>query len=63
MLFLEQDNITILPADKRNATVVMDTDKYKQKVTNMLDDMIYQKVKDPTPAAKRRVLKEVRELV
>lgn len=35
------DNITILPADKGNATVVMDTDQYKEKLKNLLEDPVY----------------------
>ena len=61
---LRQDkNIAILPADKGNATVVMDAVEYERKMTNLLEDPIYKRVKrDPTVATERKVLKEVREL-
>ena len=61
---LRQDkNIVVLPADKGNATVVMDSARYEEKVTSLLEDPIYKRVKrDPTAATERKVLKEVREL-
>ena len=59
----EDRNITILPADKGNATVIMDTAKYEKKIEDLLDDPIYKKVKkDPTPATERKVLGVIREL-
>jgi len=44
-------DITILPADKGKATVIMDTDDYELKVKEMLDDKrTYEILKsDPTP--------------
>ena len=33
----QDETITILPADKGNATVVMDTEEYKQKVKSLLE--------------------------
>lgn len=61
---LKQDkNIVILPADKGNATVVMDAAQYEEKVASLLEDTVYEKVKrDPTAATEKKVLKEVREL-
>ena len=42
-------NILILSADKGNATVVMNTDDYDQKIKDLLDPMTYKKLnKDPT---------------
>ena len=59
----KKDNIVFLPADKGNATVVMDCSEYEGKVRTLLGDPVYKKVKsDPTPATERRVLKEVRQL-
>jgi len=54
---LKQENgITILPADKGNATVVLDAEAYEQKVRNLLEDTIYEKVKkDPTQVTEKRV--------
>jgi len=50
-------DITILPADKGNATVIMDTEDYESKVKEMLDDKrTYEVVKsDPTPKYKELV--------
>ena len=59
----EDTNITILPADKGTATVVMDTSQYVEKVNNLLMEPVYEKVKkDPTQATEKRVLKEIREM-
>ena len=42
-------NITILPADKGNAMVVLNTSDYKQKISSLLQDPAYRKLtKDPT---------------
>lgn len=53
---LKQDNhITILPADKGNATVVLDAEAYEQKVWNLLQDTVYEKImKDPTQVTERK---------
>ena len=55
---LRQDRtITILPADKGNATVVMDTEEYERKVKSLLEEAVYKKVKkDPTQATERKVV-------
>jgi hypothetical protein len=48
-------NLTILPADKGNATVVLNTSNYKQKITSLLEDPAYRKLaKDPTNAIERK---------
>ena len=61
--FRQDKNIVVLPADKGNATVVMDSARYEEKVTSLLEDPIYKRFKrDPTAATERKVLKEVREL-
>ena len=61
---LRQDkNIVVLATDNGNAMVVMDSTEYEEKVTSVLGDPIYKRVKrDPTAATERKVLKEVREL-
>jgi hypothetical protein len=42
-------HLTILPADKGNATVILNTSDYKQKIASLLDDSAYMKLtKDPT---------------
>ena len=56
----EAEDITNLPADKGNATVVLDKDQYKKKLMDLLADPVYEKmVTDQTPAIERRILKEV----
>ena len=42
-------DIIILPADKGNATVIMQTEEYKDKIRELLDLRTYRKLKlDPT---------------
>jgi len=42
-------DIIVLPADKGNTTVVMNTSDYKKKMKNLLLDKAYKKlIKDPT---------------
>ena len=54
----KDDKITILPADKGRATVVMDAEMYEVKVKEMLgDERTYQKLKtDPTPKYKKKLV-------
>lgn len=41
----------MLPADKRNATVVMDTEKYNTKTEELLADPVYEVLeRNPLPA-------------
>jgi hypothetical protein len=43
------DSVTILPADKGNATVILSSTVYKSKVRSLLDDHMYKKLLcDPT---------------
>jgi hypothetical protein len=37
-------NLTILPADKGNATVILNTVDYKQKITSLLEDPSYRRL-------------------
>ena len=48
-------DITVLPADKGKATVVLDTKEYEDKITNILNDSKTYEVlkKDPTASIKR----------
>ena len=60
-------NITILPADKGRAVVVMNTSDYKEKAKNILSDTNTYKVlkKDPTSKYKTQLsskLQEIRQL-
>ena len=49
-------NIVILPADKGNATVIMETDDYKEKIRNLLEPTTYKKLeKDPTSKFLRQI--------
>ena len=41
---MKDKRIVVLPADKGNATVVMDTDVYETKMKATLDDSAYSKV-------------------
>jgi len=48
-------NLTILPADKGNATVVLNISDYKQKISSLLQDPAYRKLtKDPTDSIERK---------
>jgi hypothetical protein len=48
-------HLTILPADKGNATVILNTSDYKQKIASPLDDSAYMKLtKDPTDSIERK---------
>jgi hypothetical protein len=47
--------LTILPADKGNATVILNTQDYKQKINTLLEDAAYRKLnKDPTTGTERK---------
>ena len=55
------DSIVILPADKGNATVVMDRSEYEGKLEAMLSNGTYRKQKkDPTPKIEREIGKTMR---
>lgn len=54
-------SIVILPADKGNATVVMDRKEYVEKINGMLEDGTYGRLKkDSTTAVESRVTKVLR---
>ena len=47
--------LTILPADKGNATVILSTTDYKQKIHTLLEDPAYRRLtKDPTESTELR---------
>ena len=55
---LKRDNIIILPADKGNATVVMNKEEYTIKMKSLVSEGTYIKLKkDPTPACERKLTK------
>ena len=59
----EDTDIVILPADKGNATVVMNRTEYAAKMNQMLEDAAYTKLKkDPTIKIETRVGKELKLL-
>ncbi|XP_053392037.1 uncharacterized protein LOC128554747 [Mercenaria mercenaria] len=65
MLDLQKDkSILIMPADKGRSTVVMDKDKYEQKVKDILnDEKTYMKLdKDPTPKYKHNLVDILKKL-
>jgi hypothetical protein len=52
--------LTVLPADKGNATVVLDTADYNQKIGALLEDNAYRKLKkDPTESVDGSTLEEI----
>ena len=47
-------DLTILLADKGNATVILNTADYKQKITSILEDPSYRRLtRDPTDSTER----------
>ena len=59
----EDDSIVILPADKGNATVVLNKEDYEKKVENILDGRDYEVVKtNPTPKLEKKLNDMLREL-
>jgi hypothetical protein len=49
--------LTVLPADKRNAAVVLGTSDCNQKIVALLDDKTYKKLKkDPTDSVERKTV-------
>ena len=54
----DDDSIIILPADKGNATVVMDRLEYSNKLTDLIGNGGYSKIKkDPTLKTERKLSK------
>ena len=53
----KSEDIMILPADKGRATVIMDRDKYNEKILAMLsDEDVYRQLKsDPTASLERKM--------
>jgi hypothetical protein len=50
-------DLTILPADKGNATVVLNTVEYNQKIGTLLEDLAYRRLaKDPTEAVDSKTI-------
>jgi hypothetical protein len=48
-------DLTILPADKGNATVILSTVDYKQKITSLLEEASYKRLaRDPTDSKERK---------
>jgi hypothetical protein len=48
-------DLTILPVDKGNATVILNTADYKQKIASILEDPAYRRLsRDPTDSAERK---------
>ena len=52
----KDDSIVVLPADKGNATVVMNRSSYDEKIEQMLADSTYRKLKkDPTTKVEKEI--------
>ena len=59
----KNDSIVILPADKGNATVVMNKDDYRHKIQELLDENTYKKLKkDPTKKLERTISEKLKSL-
>ena len=60
----KEKSITILPADKGKATVIMETREYQEKIKEMLnDEATYEKLKkDPTKKYKAELIRMVNSL-
>lgn len=55
------EDIVILPADKGNATVVMDREEYVEKMNSMLDNTTYRRIKgDPTTRVESKIKKTLK---
>lgn len=60
----KMEDVVILPADKGNATVLMNKDEYTTKMKDTLDTPTYKELKkDPTAAQEAKIGKVLRELV
>ena len=61
---LEKDkNIVILPADKGNATVVLNKDDYNQKMNDLLKDASYKRLRNnPTTKVEKKVADALKEV-
>ena len=59
------NNIVIIPADKGNATVLLNRQEYQEKLHNIIATGSYKKInKDPTPSTERKLstlLKKVKD--
>ena len=52
----KDQNIKILPADKGNATVIMDKEDYENKINNLISTGNYNKLqKGPTTTVERKI--------
>src|SRR5579859_3284631 len=59
----KDDSIKILPADKGNATVVMDSSEYDQKISDLINTDQYVKIKsDRTACVERNIKKELNKI-
>jgi hypothetical protein len=59
----DNTHLTILPADKGNATVILNTTDYKQKIVSLLEDSAYKKLKkDPTETIERKTSQLLKNL-
>ena len=55
--FKDNFNLTILPADKGNTTVVLNTSDYEQKIPSLQEDSAYRTLtKDPTDSIERKTI-------
>ena len=58
----KDDSIVILPADKGNATVIMDKEEYRSKILGLLEDPTNRKLKrDPTTKIEKRITQSLKD--
>ncbi|XP_046398161.1 uncharacterized protein LOC124164967 [Ischnura elegans] len=56
------EEVTILPADKGNATVILKTEDYRNKIRDILEDQAYRKLhRDPTEAVTRKTISLIKK--
>ncbi|XP_046395026.1 uncharacterized protein LOC124162506 [Ischnura elegans] len=60
---IRKTSIVVLPADKGNATVLMKSDDYREKVLELLSGSTYRRIpRDPTDIIARRTSKLIKEM-
>ena len=51
----KNEQLIVLPADKGNATVVMDNTDYRNKIPGLLEDGTYRNIRYPTARIKKTI--------
>jgi hypothetical protein len=59
----DSTHLTILPADKGNATVILNTTDYKLKINSLLEDSAYRKLnRVPTDSKEQKTIQILKNL-